>query len=236
LEAGGQDATQGDCCAEGLFSAGLGLGQRLVGVAARAGGGTVAKHVIFGAAAADEGHRVVVVEGHDLIAYRLGDRGHLRDPGVELRTDLVLAMKQAAHVLALGHAVGDALAMELLDDMFQPKMNIDGFRAERGTAGAVVLPMVSKWVARRSQGSRWRRRARRRCRTGVALTGHEMLFGGNTEGGDAIRGHKREFRCIFVGFEDRGNNDQEEFAGHFARVVGRGAKFAKTILFQSIIF
>ena len=64
-------------------------------------------------------------------------------------------MQQAAHVLALGHAVGDALAMELVDDLFQPEMNTDGFRAERGTAGAVVLPMVGKWVARRSQGSGW---------------------------------------------------------------------------------
>ena len=51
---------------------------------------------------------------------------------------------------------------------------------------------------------RQRRRARRRCRTGVVLKGHEVLFGGNTEGGDAIRDHKRKFRCLFVGFEDRG--------------------------------
>jgi hypothetical protein len=28
---------------------------------------------------------------------------------------------------------------------------------------------------------------------------------------------------------DRGNNDQEDFAGHVARVVGRGAEFAMTI-------
>jgi hypothetical protein len=42
------------------------------------------------------------------------------------------------------------------------------------------------------------------------LEGHEVLFGGNTEGGDGIRGHKwGKFRTV-VGFEDRGNNDQEE--------------------------
>ena len=74
----------------------------------------------------------MVVESCNLIAYRLGDRWHLRDTGVKLRTEL--AMQQAAHVLALGHAVGDALAMELVDDLFQPEMNIDGLRAERGTA------------------------------------------------------------------------------------------------------
>jgi hypothetical protein len=62
----------------------------------------------------------------------------------------------------------------------------------------------------------------------VALKGHKVLFGGNTEGGDAIRDHKRKFRCLFVGFEDRGgNNDQEDFAGHVARVVGRGANPAE---------
>jgi hypothetical protein len=44
----------------------------------------------------------------------------------------------------------------------------------------------------------------------VALKGHEVLFGGNTEGGDGIRGHKREKFRIVVGFEGRGNNDQEE--------------------------
>jgi hypothetical protein len=76
----------------------------------------VVEQLVVGAAAAGEGHRIVVVEGRDLIAYRLGDRGHfkLQDPGVELRT--ALAMQQAAHVLTLGHAVGDALAMELVDD------------------------------------------------------------------------------------------------------------------------
>ena len=76
LEAGGQDATQGGRGAEGLFSAGRGLGQWLVGVAARIGCGPVAEQVVVGAAAAGEGHRVVVVEGRDLIADRLGERGH----------------------------------------------------------------------------------------------------------------------------------------------------------------
>jgi hypothetical protein len=72
LEAGGQNATQGCRGAEGLFSAGGGLGQRLVGVAARIGGSAVAEQVVVGAAAAGEGHCVVVVEGRDLIADRLG--------------------------------------------------------------------------------------------------------------------------------------------------------------------
>ena len=44
----------------------------------------------------------------------------------------------------------------------------------------------------------------------MALKGHKVLFGGNTEGGDGIRGHKREKFRIVVGFEGRGNNDQEE--------------------------
>jgi hypothetical protein len=78
------------------------------------------------------------------------------------------------------------------------------------------------------------------------LNGHcdEVLLGGivhgNTEGGNAIRGHEleREFRrgCVFVGFQDRGNNDQEDVrrrvAGQVARVVDRsrrGTKSAKTI-------
>jgi hypothetical protein len=56
--------------------------------------------------------------------------------------------------------------------------------------------------------------------------------------GNAIRGHEleREFRYAFVGFQHRGNNDQEDFrrrvAGQVARVVGRsrrGTKSAKTI-------
>jgi hypothetical protein len=39
----------------------------------------------------------------------------------------------------LGHAVGDALAV---DDLFQPEVIIDRFGAERGTAGAIVFLMV----------------------------------------------------------------------------------------------
>jgi hypothetical protein len=135
-------------------------------------------------------------------------------------------MQQAAHVLALGHAVGDALAVEFVDDLFQPEVNIDRFRAERGTAGAVVFPMVGKRVARRSEGSSGRRRAGRCSRTGVALNGHEVLLGSDTQSGNAIRGHEREFRDVFVGFKDRCNNDQEDFAGRVGRVVRRGAKFA----------
>jgi len=63
----------------------------------------------------------------------------------------------------------------------------------------------------------------------VALNGHEVLLGSDTQSGNAIRGHEREFRDVFVGFEDRCNNDQEDFAGRVGRVVRRGAKFAKTI-------
>jgi hypothetical protein len=136
LQARGQDATQGSRGAVGLFSAGRGLGQRLIGVAARVGGCAVAEQVVVGAAAGGEGHRVVMVEGRDLISDRLGDRGHLRDPSVELRAELTV--QQAAHVLALGHAVGDALAVEFVDDLLQPEVDVDRFRAKRGTARAVV--------------------------------------------------------------------------------------------------
>ena len=51
LQARGQDAALGSRGAEGLFSAGRGLGQRLIGVAARVGGGAVAEQVVVGAAA-----------------------------------------------------------------------------------------------------------------------------------------------------------------------------------------
>jgi hypothetical protein len=44
----------------------------------------------------------------------------------------------------------------------------------------------------------------------MALKGHEVFFGNDAEGGNAIC-HKREFRCIFVSCKDRGNNDQEDF-------------------------
>ena len=145
LQARGQDATQGSSSAESLFSPGRGLGQWLIGVAARVGCGAVAVQGIVGAAAAGECHRIVVVEGRDLISDRLGDCWHLRDPSVELRAEL--AVQQAAHVLALGHAVGDALAVEFVDDLLQPEVDVDRFRAERGTARAVVFPMVAKRVA-----------------------------------------------------------------------------------------
>jgi hypothetical protein len=76
-----------------------------------------------------------------------------------------------AHVLALGHSVGDALAVdsEFMVELLQPKVNIDRFRAEHGTAGAVVSSMVAKGVARSNQGSGRRHWACGRSRTGVVL-------------------------------------------------------------------
>ena len=115
--------------------------------------------------------------------------------------------RQAAHVLALGHAVGDALAVEFAFDLLQPKVNIDRFGAKRCTAGAIVFPMVSQRVARSRQGSGGRRRARRCWRTGVALNGREVLFSSDTEGGNAIRGHEGEFLNVVFCLE------QEDFAG-----------------------
>jgi hypothetical protein len=169
----------------------------------------------------------VVIEGRDLVADRLGDRRHLRDPGVELRTEL--AMQEASHVLALGHAVGDALAVEFVNELFQPEVNIDRLRAKRGIARAVVFPMVAKGVPRSSQGCGRRCRSGGRCRTGVALNGREVLFTSDMEGGSAVRGHKGEFSFVHVGVEGHDENDEKDLVGRGAGVVGRRSKGAKTV-------
>jgi hypothetical protein len=65
---------------------------------------------------------VVSAAGSDLIADCLGHRWHLQNPGVEFSMEL--AMQEAAHVWALGHAVGDSLAVKfrVVDELFQPEV------------------------------------------------------------------------------------------------------------------
>jgi hypothetical protein len=101
---------------------------------------------------------------------------------------------------------------------------IDRLRAERGTAGAVLFPMVVKGVARSGQRSGLRCLSIRRRRTGVALNGSEVLFSNNTEDGSAVRGHKGRFSLVFVGFEERDDNAEKDLVGRGARVVGRRAQ------------
>jgi hypothetical protein len=48
----------------------------------------------------------------------------------------------------------DALAVEFaVDELFQPEVNIGRLRAERGTARAVVFPMVAKGLREAGRGA-----------------------------------------------------------------------------------
>jgi hypothetical protein len=63
----------------------------------------------------------------------------------------------------------------------------------------------------------------------VALNGREVLFSSDTEGGSAVRGHKGEFPLVFVGVEERDNNDEKDLVGRGTGVVGRRPKGAETV-------
>jgi hypothetical protein len=45
----------------------------------------------------------------------------------------------------------------------------------------------------------------------------------------AVRGHKGEFSLVFVGVEERDDNDEKDLVGRGAGVVGRRPKGAKTV-------
>ena len=65
----------------------------------------------------------------------------------------------------------------------------------------------------------------------MALNGREVLFSSDTEGGSAVRGHKLEgeFSLVFVGVEERDDNDEKDLVGRGTGVVGRRPKGAKTV-------
>ena len=63
----------------------------------------------------------------------------------------------------------------------------------------------------------------------MALNGREVLFSSDTEGGSAVRGHKGEFSLVFVGVEERDDNDEKDLVGRGTGVVGRRPKGAKTV-------
>jgi hypothetical protein len=63
----------------------------------------------------------------------------------------------------------------------------------------------------------------------VALNGRGVLFSSDTEGGGAVRGDTGGFSLVFVGVEERDDDDEKDLVGRGAGVVGRRPKGAKTV-------
>ena len=104
----------------------------------------VAAEDIVVLAAADKCKGVVVAEGGGAGRDRRSDCWHLIDSVLELAAKGV--EQQAAHVLALLDAAGNALTMKFWEQLLQPQVDSNWGGAKRGAVRAVEPPFVAKDV------------------------------------------------------------------------------------------